>query len=163
MINLIVCVDRDWGIGNDGSLLFSIKQDMEFFKSKTIGKTVVMGRKTFDTLGKPLKGRKNVVLTHNPDFKHEGVIVCRSVDEVLKICENNEIFVIGGGEIYERFLPYCDKAYITKVDTVKDADAYMVNLDKEKDWELASETKDFLQGEFAYRFAVYEKTGGKSC
>lgn len=162
-MNLIACVDKNWGIGKNGSLLFSIKQDMEFFKSKTIGKTVVMGRKTFDTLGKPLKGRKNVVLTHNPDFKHEGVIVCRSVDEVLKICENDEIFVIGGSEIYERFLPYCKTAYITKVDAIKDADAYMVNLDKEKDWELARETKDFLQGKSAYRFAVYEKTGGKSC
>lgn len=157
MINLIVCVDRDWGIGKDGSLLFSIKQDMEFFKSKTIEKTVVMGRKTFDTLGKPLQGRKNVVLTHNPDFEHEGVIVCCTVDEVLKICENDEVFVIGGGEIYKQFLPYCKTAYVTKVDDRQTADTYMVNLDKEKDWKLISETKDFTD-EKAYRFAVYEKT-----
>lgn len=161
-MNLIACVDKNWGIGKNGSLLFSIKQDMEFFKSKTIGKTVVMGRKTFDTLGKPLKGRKNVVLTHNPDFEHEGVIVCRSVDEVLKICENDEVFVIGGGEIYEQFLPYCKTAYITKVDDRQTADTHMVNLDKEKDWKLISETKDFTDKK-AYRFAVYEKTGGKSC
>lgn len=158
-MNLIACVDKNWGIGKDGSLLFSIKQDMEFFKSKTIGKTVVMGRKTFDTLGKPLDGRKNVVLTRNPDFEHEGVIVCRTLDEVLKTCENDEVFVIGGGEIYKLLLPYCNRAYITKVFTEKEADSRMVNLDTNQGWLLTGETKNFSGENFDYGFFVYERTG----
>lgn len=160
MINLIACVDKNWGIGNNGNLLFRIEQDKEFFKSMTVGKTVIMGRKTFDSLNiKPLSDRLNIVLTRNKNFEHEGVIICHSAEEALDFVKNRgeQVFVIGGEEIYRMFLPYCDKAYITKADDLKAADAHMVNLDNEKDWELVSETKDFLQGEFAYRFAVYEK------
>lgn len=160
MINLIVCVDRDWGIGLNGGELFWIEQDKEFFKSKTIGKAVVMGRKTLNSLpeGRALKGRVNIVLTNDKDFKRKDVIVCHSLDEVLKETEKYpETFIIGGGEVYGQFLPYCKRAYVTKVDTQKTADTHMVKLDKEMDWELVSETKDFLQGEVNYRFTVYER------
>lgn len=158
-MNLIACVDKNWGIGKDGSLLFHIRQDMEFFKSMTIGKTVVMGRKTFNSLKiKPLPDRTSIVLTKDKNFEYEGVIVCHSVEETFDIIKDKKnVFIIGGGEIYKEFLPYCNKAYITKVNVEKDADRYMVNLDKEKDWELINETKDFTHGEFNYRFAVYEK------
>lgn len=159
MINLIVCVDRDWGIGLNGGELFDIEQDKVFFKNKTINKAIVMGRKTLDSLpgGRALSDRVNIVLTNDKDFKREDVIACHSVDEVLnEIKKYPETFIIGGGEIYSQFLPYCKRAYVTKVDAQKTADAYMVNLDKEKDWKLVSETKDFLQGE-VYRFMVYER------
>ncbi len=160
MINLIVMVDRNWGIGKDGELLFFIEQDKEFFRNMTINKTIVMGRKTFESLPgkKPLHDRVNIVLTNDRDFKRENVIVCHSVDEVLKETEKYpETFVIGGGEVYSQLLPYCKMAYVTKVDNLKTADAHMVNLDKENDWKLVNETKDFIQGEFNYRFMVYER------
>ncbi len=160
MINLIVMVDRNWGIGKDGDLLFFIEQDKDFFRNMTIGKTIVMGRKTFESLPekKPLGGRVNIVLTNDSDFKRGGVIVCHSAEEVLREAEKYpEVFIIGGGEIYSLFLPYCGRAYVTKVDAVRTADRYMVNLDKSPDWQIVSETKDFIHGEFPYRFAVYEK------
>lgn len=160
MINLIVCVDRDWGIGLNGGELFNIKQDKEFFKHKTINKAVVMGRKTLDSLpdGKALSDRVNIVLTNDKDFEREGVIVCHSADEALnEIKKYPETFIIGGGEVYSQFLPYCERAYVTKADAQKTADTHMVNLDKETDWKLVSETKDFLQGEVNYRFTVYER------
>ncbi len=160
MINLIVMVDRNWGIGKDGELLFFIEQDKEFFKNTTIGKTIVMGRKTFESLPgkKPLYDRVNIVLTNDVDFKSDGVTVCHSAEEVLREAEKYpEVFIIGGEEIYSLFLPYCDRAYVTKVDALKEADRHMVNLDKSSDWQIVRETKDFVHGEFTYRFSVYER------
>ena len=160
MINLIVCVDHDWGIGINGGELFDISQDKMFFKNKTINNAIVMGRKTLDALpdGNALPDRVNIVLTRDKNFKRENVIVCHSVDEALKEIEKYpETFVIGGGEVYRELLPYCQRAYVTKVDDHKTADTHMVNLDKESDWKLVNETKDFLQDEFNYRFTVYER------
>lgn len=159
-MNLIACIDKNWGIGNNGKLLFSIKQDKEFFKNMTIGKIVIMGRKTFDSLKiKPLPDRTNIVLTRYRNFYHEGVTICHSAEEVLGLIKNRkeDVFVMGGEKVYKMFLPYCERAYVTKVDTVKTTDAYMVNLDKETDWKLVCETKDFLQDEVNYRFTVYER------
>ncbi len=160
MINLIVMVDRNWGIGKDGGLLYFIEQDKEFFKNMTIGKTIVMGRKTFESLPgkKPLGDRVNIVLTNDIDFKSDGVTVCHSAEEVLRESgKYPEVFIIGGEEIYSLFLPYCDRAYVTKVDAIREADRHMVNLDKSSDWQIVSETKDFVHGEFTYRFSVYER------
>lgn len=164
MINLIACIDKDWGIGNNGGELFDIEQDKEFFKSKTIGKAIVMGRKTLDALpgGKALGDRVNIVLTSDKAFKREDVIVCHSVDEVLgEIEKYPETFIIGGGEIYRQFLPYCEKAYITKVFTEKKADKHMVNLDNETGWTQTQTTKDFTHGEISYSFTVYERIKGE--
>lgn len=160
MLELIVCADRGWGIGKDGKLLFHIEQDMEFFKSKTVGKAVIVGRKTLDSFPdkEPLKDRVNIVLTRDSEFNREGVTVCRTVNEVLEEAKKYpEAFVIGGGEIYSLLLPYCSRAYVTKVDATLPSDTCMVNLDREKDWKMVSETKDFTHGEFTYRFAVYER------
>lgn len=159
-MNIIACVDNNWGIGNDGKLLFSIQQDMEFFRFMTINNIVVMGKKTFDTLRtKPLPNRINVVLTRDTDFKPEGAEVCHSVEEALDFLRDRQenVFIIGGEEIYKTFLPYCNKAYITKVFTEKKADKHMVNLDSEADWTQTQTTKDFTHGEVSYSFTVYEK------
>lgn len=160
MINLIVMVDRNWGIGKDGGLLYFIKQDKEFFRNMTINKTIVMGRKTFESLPekKPLSDRVNIVLTNDAGFKRDGVTVCHSAEEVLREAEKYpEVFIIGGEEIYSLFLPYCGRAYVTKVNALREADRHMVNLDKAPDWQVVSETKDFVHGEFACRFTVYER------
>lgn len=144
-MNLIVSVDKNWGIGKNNELLFHIKGDMEFFKKKTTGKAVIMGRKTLNSLpdGQPLKNRVNIVLTRDKAFKRNGVIVCHSVDEVLeKTKAYPDAFVIGGGEIYRLLLPYCRAAYVTKVPKEADADTFMVNLGERGDWKL-EKSEDF--------------------
>ncbi len=159
-MNIIVNVSRTWGIGKDGDLLFHIKGDMKFFKETTINNVVVMGRKTLDSLpnGLPLKDRVNIVLTRNRDFRRDGVVVVHSVDELLEEIKkyNTEIFVIGGGEIYNMLLPYCDKAYITKVDSDKEADTFFVNLDEDDTWKAESQS-DIMGEKLKYRFVVYNK------
>lgn len=159
-MNIIVNVSKSWGIGKDGDLLFHIKGDMKFFKETTINNVVVMGRKTLDSLpnGLPLKDRVNIVLTRNRDFSRDGVVVVHSVDELLEEIKkyDMEIFVIGGGEIYNMLLPYCDKAYITKVDSDKDADAFFVNLDEDDTWKAESQS-DIMGEKLKYRFVVYNK------
>ncbi len=159
-MNIIVNVSKSWGIGKDGDLLFHIKGDMKFFKETTINNVVVMGRKTLDSLpnGLPLKDRVNIVLTRNRDFSRDGVVVVHSVDELLEEIKkyDTEIFVIGGGEIYNMLLPYCDKAYITKVDSDKDADAFFVNLDEDDTWKAESQS-DIMGEKLKYRFIVYNK------
>lgn len=159
-MNIIVNVSKSWGIGKDGDLLFHIKGDMKFFKETTINNVVVMGRKTLDSLpnGLPLKDRVNIVLTRNRDFSRDGVVVVHSVDELLEEIKkyDTEIFVIGGGEIYNMLLPYCDKAYITKVDSDKDADAFFVNLDEDDTWKAESQS-DIMGEKLKYRFVVYNK------
>ncbi len=159
-MNIIVNVSKSWGIGKDGDLLFHIKGDMKFLKETTINNVVVMGRKTLDSLpnGLPLKDRVNIVLTRNRDFSRDGVVVVHSVDELLEEIKkyDMEIFVLGGGEIYNMLLPYCDKAYITKVDSDKDADAFFVNLDEDDTWKAESQS-DIMGEKLKYRFVVYNK------
>ena len=161
-MNLIVAVDENWGIGNNNSLLFSIKQDMKFFRETTMGNTVIMGRKTLDSFpsGRPLKNRENIVLTRDKNFKREGVTVCHSVDELKELingAKSDELFVIGGEQIYNLLLPLCDTAYVTKVGAKKSADAYMVNLDLDKEWEIEHQSEPFLDADYPYQFIVYKR------
>lgn len=140
-MRLIVAVAKDWGIGYEGDLLFNLPDDMEFFKTTTMNKVVVMGRSTLLSLPKeqPLKNRTNIALSTNLSFKGEGCIVCHSLDELfeeLKKYNNDDIFVIGGGRIYNELYPYCNEAYITKVDAIEKADTFLHNFDQDKEWEL---------------------------
>lgn len=162
-MNLIVSVSSEWAIGFQNDLLFHVSEDMKYFKSKTIGKTVVMGQNTFLSLPnqKPLKDRVNIVLSDNPQFAPEGVIVVRSLDELfdaLKAYDTDNVFVIGGAMIYETLLPYCDNAYITQFHAAKPADRFFPCLEKSKKWRLAErsalhETPDGLK----FTFDRYEQ------
>ena len=115
-MKLIVAVTRDWGIGCDGDLLFKVPLDMEFFKNTTLNKVVVMGRKTLLSFpgNKPLKDRTNIVLTSDKDFEREGCIIVNSkealFEEIRKYSED-QVFLIGGGKVYNDFYPYCSEAY----------------------------------------------------
>ncbi|NLJ57271.1 MAG: dihydrofolate reductase [Tissierellia bacterium] len=148
-MKLIVAVARDWGIGRAGDLLFKVPQDMEFFKNTTINKVVIMGRKTLESLpgGKPLKDRINIVLTRDENFKQEGCIIVNSTEALFEeIAKYNEddVFLIGGGKLYNDLYHYCSEAYITKFDAVVNADTYLHNFDEDEDWLLtyASEVHD---------------------
>lgn len=122
-LSLIVAMDRNSLIGKDNSLPWSLPADLKHFKKKTVGKTVVMGRKTYESLKGPLPDRKNVILTRNKDYKVEGCTVVHSVEEILAL--EGEVVVMGGSEIYNLLFPYVDVCYITKIDNEFEGDTYL--------------------------------------
>ena len=139
----IVAVDLKWGIGCGGKLLQWIPEDMKFFKQMTLGKVVVMGRETFESLpGKqPLKDRINIVLSKNPCFTSEKITICHSLEELfeqIKKYDVDDVFVIGGQSVYSQLLQYCTEVYVTKIEGEYLADKYFTNLDQEETWKLVS-------------------------
>lgn len=162
-MNLIVAVDKNWAIGNRGNLLVSIPADQKLFREETTGKVVVMGRKTLDSLpgGMALKNRTNVVITRNENFERKGVTVLHSVEETLEFLKqfpSEDVFIIGGEEIYKQFLPYCDTAHVTWIDHVYQADTHFpVNLDKDPDWRVTAESDEQTYFDLCYEFRKYER------
>ena len=129
-MNLIVAVDHNWGIGKNGTMPWHIRADMRYFKEKTLGTTVLMGRKTLLSFpgAKPLPNRENVVLSSRADFAPEGVTVVNSLQELLEYKTRDDVFVIGGGSVYKALLPYCKYAYVTKIDAAYDCDTYFPKM-----------------------------------
>lgn len=161
-MNLIVAVDKNWAIGNRGKLLVSIPADQKMFREETMGKVIVMGRKTLESLpsGQPLMGRTNVVLTRNPNFSAKGTVVCHSVEETLdylKQFPSENVYIIGGEEIYREFLPYCDTAHVTWIDYVYEADTHFPDLDKEPEWQVTDESEEQTYFSLCYEFRKYER------
>lgn len=117
MVNIIVAVSENGVIGSNNDLVFKISDDLKRFKQITTGNTVVMGRKTFESIGKALPNRRNIVITRNTDFSNENVEVVSSIDKVLELTKDDDIFIIGGGEIYRQFLDLkiVDKIYLTYI------------------------------------------------
>ncbi|NJD01406.1 MAG: dihydrofolate reductase [Ruminiclostridium sp.] len=135
----ILSVDKNWGIGYKGDLLKRIPEDMRFFKQTTMGKVVVMGRSTFESLPgrEPLKGRTNIVLSTNKDYSLPGVTICISLKELFEITSSyaeDDVYVIGGAQVYSELLPFCSEAIITKFEETYDADAFFPDLDKDDSW-----------------------------
>ena len=161
-MNAIAAVDANCAIGNKNRLLTSIPADMKFFREKTMGHVVVMGRKTLESFpnGLPLKNRINIVLTANRSYKVKDAIIVHTKEELLeelKKYDSNELYVIGGGSIYEMLIPYCDTAYITKIDHVYAADTYFPNLDQMNDWEMTEVSEEQTCFDLEYVFAKYER------
>ena len=159
-MNLIAAVDRGWGIGKGSGLLVSIPRDRKLFMTETMGKTVVMGRKTFESLpGKqPLYGRTNVVLSRDPSFSPKGVTVARSEEDALRILggvPGSDIFICGGESIYRMFLRYCDTAHITALDYRYEADRFMPDLDRDPEWKLVLESEEETFFDVPYTFRKY--------
>lgn len=147
----IVCADKDWGIGKDGELLVRISSDLKRFKEITMGCPVVLGRKTLATFpkGKPLPGRENLILSRNPDFEVDGATVCETLEQVLERV-TPDAFVIGGGDVYRQFMPYCKEIYVTRLETAEFADTWFDNLDADPEWERVE--RDGPQEEQGYTF-----------
>ncbi len=159
-MNLIAAVDRNWAIGRAGRLLVSIPSDRETFRRETVGKAVIMGRKTLESLpgGQPLAKRTNIVLSRDPDYRMKGALVCGSVEEALKAAAGfapQDVFVIGGQETYEAFLPYCDTAYITYIDYEYQADTYLRDLDADPAWSMETESDELTYFNLCYTFRRY--------
>lgn len=159
-MNLIFCVDKNFGIGINNQMLFTIKQDLKYFKEKTLNKVVVMGYNTLLSLPRqePLKNRINIVLT-SKNVKIENAIVVHNLTELLKILKNynsNDIFIIGGESVYFLLMPYCDTAYCTKVNCNKKASVFAPNLDNSPDWEKVRESEIFKENNLNFKFVEYK-------
>lgn len=127
MITLIWCEDKDTGIGINNSIPWHIKEDLEFFKKTTLNHPIIMGRKTFESIGKPLKNRKNIIITRNKNYKVEdsSVEIYNDVNEVLKRYNNQDVFVIGGKQIYLLFNNYADKLLVSRLPNSYNCDTFM--------------------------------------
>jgi dihydrofolate reductase len=145
VIRAIVSVDENWAIGYKGSLAVKNRADMAHFKSSTMGGTVVMGRRTLETLpgGRPLAGRRNIVLTRDPSFRREGVEVAHGLRELKNLLSEGEsVWIIGGESVYRELLSWCSEALVTKNRVaVGQVDAWFPNLDNLPTWEVAEITE----------------------
>lgn len=154
----IVAIDQKSAIGKDGELLFSIPGDLERFKEMTTGAAIVYGRKTMDTFpeGKPLPNRKNYVLTHEPETLPEGCVGVHSLDELFQALQGEKsVFVVGGESVYQELLPYCNHAYVTKVDVDGQGNSWFPALDGQEDWELTEESEPKTWNGMNYQFCTY--------
>lgn len=162
-MNLIACVDSNWAIGYKNELLVKIPSDQKFFRETTTGKVVVLGRKTRESFpgGQPLKDRVNIVLSRCESLqRRENEIIVNSMTECLeelKKYPDEDIFIIGGSSVYQQFLPYCNKAYITQVDREFSADVYFPNLAKNPEWKLVCESEEQTYFDNTFVYLTYER------
>ncbi|MYL19364.1 dihydrofolate reductase [Halobacillus litoralis] len=161
MISFIFAMDRNQLIGKDNDLPWHIPNDFKFFKDMTWGKTIIMGRKTFESFGRPLPERKHIVLTSNESYDREGCTVIHSMDEILKMEQQHpdkEWFVIGGSVLFEKMLPYADRMYLTYIDAEFEGDTYFPPFNYDQ-WTLSSETKGMKdeKNPYDYYFRTYDR------
>ena len=158
----ILSADRNWGIGYQNKLLVSIPSDMRFFREMTEGKVIVMGRKTLESFpnGLPLKKRINIVLTHDRSYQVKDAVIVHDKEELLeelKKYREDDVFVVGGGSVYELLLPYCDTAYVIRIDMAYQADTFFPDLDQDPEWELTEESDEQTCFDIEFTFTVYRR------
>lgn len=162
MISFIFAMDRNRLIGKDNDLPWHLPRDLKYFKDVTSGHTVIMGRKTFESIGKPLPNRRNVVVTTNGELDLPGARNAHSADEAVRFAKESgeECFVIGGSTLYTELLPYADKLYMTKIDEAFEGDRYFPEF-SEDEWEIVSRQKGVKDEEnpYNYEFLVYQRKG----
>lgn len=159
MLSIVVAVGKNYIIGKENGLLWHLPNDLKHFRKITEGHTIIMGRKTFESIGRVLPNRRHIVLTRSSDFQVEGVEKASSIEEVLKLVENEEeAFVIGGGEIYRQFLPLVQRIYMTEVDIEKDADVFFPAIDS-LEWKVVEEEPGVLdeRNTIPHRFLILER------
>lgn len=157
-MNVIVAVDQNWAIGKDGDQLVYLSEDLKRFKALTTGHPVILGRKTLATFpgGRPLKDRRNLILSRSADFAPEGAEVFSDV-ETLRAAAPEDAFVIGGASVYRQLLPWCDTAYVTKIDRAFPADCHFPDLDQDPAWERTEESAPLEQDGIIYRYVTYRR------
>lgn len=161
IISFVVAASENNVIGKDNQLLWSLPNDMKFFKNTTWGMPVIMGRKTYESLGKPLAGRTNIVITRQHHWQPEGVIVANSLDKSIEAAagtDAKEAFIIGGGEIFKQALPIANRIFITRVHASFEGDAFFPEF-RNSEWQQTSQL-DFQADEkhaYAYSFQVWER------
>ncbi|WP_088006293.1 dihydrofolate reductase [Indiicoccus explosivorum] len=162
MISLLVAHDSNRVIGKDNQLPWHIPEDLKYFKEKTMGKGIVMGRKTFESIGRPLPGRKNIVLTRKKDYEAPGAEVVHSLDDGIRSAaeQHQEIMIIGGAELFKETLPIADRLYVTYIDRPFEGDTYFPPYGKEE-WTLVSSSEKHQTSGIPYSFLVYERQEGQ--
>lgn len=160
-MKIILAVDENFGIGKDNKLLFHFKKDLAHFKKTTLNNIVIMGRKTYQSMNGALPKRENLVLTRNKDLKLDDALVFNDVDKLLKYIKENkkdrEVFVIGGSQIVDLLLDYCNGAIITKIYAKKDADTYLHNFDEDINFKLVEESEEIIEDNTTYKYLVYRR------
>lgn len=169
MLSIIVAIGKNGEIGKENTLLWDLPRDMKYFRETTSGCPVIMGRKTFESIGRPLPNRRNIIITRDTEYKKEGVEVMHSLKDALALFSPSldkgrgleggvEVFIIGGAEIYKQAIEYADRLYITHVDESFEADTFFPEIDKniwaEKNRKHYASDKD---NKYAMDFVVYEK------
>lgn len=159
-MNLIVAADRNWGIGKDGDQLVYIPEDMRHFRAMTKGHAVIVGRKTLATFpaGRPLAGRRNLILSTREDFHPEGAEVFRSMDDLLAVAPD-DAFVVGGEQVYRSMMIWCDYAYVTRIDAEFEADRFFPDLDRIRNWKKIRESPVLEDEGLRFRYVTYMRTG----
>lgn len=157
-MRLIVAVDRNWAIGKDGDQLAYIPDDLRRFKALTMGHAVILGRKTLATFpgGLPLKGRRNMILSRRTDFAPEGAEVYSRIPALLAAAPENAV-VVGGASVYRALLPWCETAYVTKIDAAFPADRWFPNLDDDPAWVVGEISEDMEYEGLHYRYVIYRR------
>ena len=167
MIISILNCDKEYGIGKKNGLLFSLKEDMRYFRNTTLNHVVAMGENTLLSFPgqKPLKNRVNIVLSQDPTLNYEGVINVHTFDDFLKkvneFANKEDVYIIGGASMYRQTLEYVDYVYLTKVDAIGGAEVFFVNIDANKDFEIISESEPIQDDEYQIKFVIYKNTNKK--
>nr|AIA18208.1 Dihydrofolate reductase [uncultured bacterium] len=160
MISFIWAMDRNRVIGKENKLPWHIPEDLKFFKSSTMGHPIAMGRKTFVSIGRPLPGRENIIITRNKEYSYDGCTVVHSIEEFVEYCreKEEEYFVIGGAEIFKEMFPFADKLYITLIDEEFEGDTFFPEFDL-GEWELHSFEKGPRneKNPYDYEFRIYAR------
>lgn len=156
MINIIVATSKNRVIGNNNSLIWKLPADLKRFKQITTGSTVVMGRKTYESIGKPLPNRRNIIITRDTNYLVDNCEVVNSLEEALMLC-NNECFIIGGGEIYKQSIDKADRIYLTLVQEDFEGDTYFPEIGKEWTKVFREDYEGDEKNEHKYSFIDYER------
>lgn len=159
MISLMVAHDPNYVIGKDNKLPWHIPEDLAYFKKHTVGKGMVMGRNTYESIGRPLPKRRNIIVTRNKDYQAEGADVVYTIEDAIRLAESvhEEVMVIGGEQIFRSVLPIADRLYITLIHKNFEGDTYFPEYGDE--WKLVSESAQQLSGDTPFSYLVFERKG----
>jgi dihydrofolate reductase len=162
MIASIVAVANNWCIGNNNELPWKQKADLQYFRTTTKGSVVIMGRKTYESIGRPLPKRRNIIITRQQDYSAPGIEVCHSLQEAIATATSDDIaqpvFIIGGAQIYAQSMPLIDRLYVTYINTVVDGDAFFPEVDLSQ-WQEVSRISHPADedNQYSYDFVIFEK------
>ena len=145
-------------IGQANQLPWRLPADLKYFKSATMGKAMIMGRKTYETIGRPLPGRKNIILTRDKSYQAEGCLVVHSVESALKEAGDGEVMIIGGGQMYKQFLPLAGRIYVTQIDSEFEGDTFFPTLNNNQ-WDVVQRGQSVYDkdAQLTYNFVIYER------
>lgn len=158
-MKIILAVDKNWGIGKNGKMLFHIKKDLSHFKKLTSGNICIMGRKTYESMGGALPNRENLILSRNKTYQAPDTLVFNDYRDIFSYLEDKdkEVFVIGGEKIVELFLDFCDEAIITKIYAERLADSFLHNFDSGDRWEVISKSDIMEENGVSFQYIVYRR------